>query len=60
MNLNYISSFAIGPIISAAFSLITIPFLTWFFSVEDIGRFTMVQITLGLTVSLLSLAMHQA
>ena len=60
MNLKYISSFAIGPIISAAFSLITIPFLTWFFSVEDIGRFTMVQITLGLTVSLLSLAMHQA
>lgn len=60
MNLKYISSFAIGPIISAAFGLITIPFLTWFFSVEDIGRFTMVQITLGLTVSLLSLAMHQA
>ena len=60
MNLKYISSFAIGPIISAAFSLITIPFLTWFFSVEDIGRFTMVQIVLGLTVSILSLAMHQA
>lgn len=60
MNLKYISSFAIGPIVSAALGLITIPFLTWFFSVEDIGRFTMVQITLGLTVSLLSLAMHQS
>lgn len=60
MNLKYISSFAIGPIISALLGLITIPFLTWFFSVEDIGRFTMVQIVLGLTVSLLSLAMHQS
>lgn len=60
MNLKYISSFALGPIASAVLGLITIPFLTWFFSIEDIGRFTMVQITLGLTVSLLSLAMHQA
>lgn len=60
MNLRYVSSFAIGPIISAALGLIILPFLTWFFSVEDIGRYTMAQIVLGLSGTLISLEMHQA
>lgn len=55
-----IAAFAIGPIGSAALGLITLPFLAWFFSAEDIGRFTMLQVSLGLSVSLFSLAMHQA
>jgi O-antigen/teichoic acid export membrane protein len=40
--------------------LITLPFVAWFFSVEDVGRLTMLQVVLGLSVSLFSLAMHQA
>ncbi|EGR1113245.1 TPA: oligosaccharide flippase family protein [Vibrio cholerae] len=52
--------FSVGPIGSAALSLITLPFIAWFFSVEDVGRLTMLQVTLGLSVSLFSLAMHQA
>lgn len=60
MNIKKIIQFSIGPIGAAALSLITLPFVAWFFSVEDVGRLTMLQVTLGLSVSLFSLAMHQA
>ena len=36
------------------------PYLAWFFSAEDVGRLAMLQVVLGLSVSLFSLAMHQA
>lgn len=55
-----IAAFAIGPIGAAAISFVTLPFIAWFFSVEDVGRLTMLQVVLGLSVSLFSLAMHQA
>lgn len=60
MNLKTIIHFSIGPIGAAVLSLITLPFVAWFFSVEDVGRLTMLQVVLGLSVSLFSLAMHQA
>lgn len=55
-----IIAFAFGPIGAAALSLFTMPFVTWYFTVEDIGRLTMLQLSLSLTVALFSLAMHQA
>lgn len=55
-----IAAFAIGPIGGAALGLVTLPFLAWFFSAEDIGRFTMLQVSLSLSTSIFSLAMHQA
>ncbi|MCS0303642.1 lipopolysaccharide biosynthesis protein [Vibrio diabolicus] len=60
MNFKKIIQFSIGPIGAAALSLITLPFVAWFFNVEDVGRLTMLQVTLALSVSLFSLAMHQA
>ncbi|MCK8137049.1 lipopolysaccharide biosynthesis protein [Pseudoalteromonas sp. 2CM28B] len=60
MNLKKILQFSIGPIGAAALSLITLPFVAWFFTVEDVGRLTMLQVVLSLAVSLFSLAMHQA
>ena len=60
MNLNKILSFSIGPVIAAILSLITLPFVAWFFSIEDVGRLTMLQVVLGLAVSFFSLAMHQS
>lgn len=60
MNIKKIVHFSIGPIGAAALGLITLPFVTWFFSAEDVGRLTMLQVVLGLSVSLFSLAMHQA
>ncbi|MBE0472280.1 MAG: oligosaccharide flippase family protein [Methyloprofundus sp.] len=60
MNAKKIIHFSIGPIGAAALGLITLPFVAWFFSVEDVGRLTMLQVVLGLSVSFFSLAMHQA
>ena len=60
MNIKTILQFSIGPIGAAALSLVTLPFVAWFFSVEDVGRLTMLQVVLGLSVSFFSLAMHQA
>lgn len=60
LNLKKILQFSIGPIGAAVLSLMTLPFVAWFFTVEDVGRLTMLQVVLGLTVSLFSLAMHQA
>lgn len=55
-----IAAFAVGPIGAAAISFITLPFIAWFFSAEDIGRLTMLQVSLGLSTALFSLQMHQA
>ncbi|WP_429011247.1 lipopolysaccharide biosynthesis protein [Aeromonas allosaccharophila] len=60
MNIKKILHFSIGPIGSALLSLITLPFVAWFFSVEDVGRLTMLQIVLALSVTLFSMELHQA
>jgi O-antigen/teichoic acid export membrane protein len=60
LNVKTFLQFSLGPIGAAALSLITLPFVAWFFSVEDVGRLTMLQVVLALSVSLFSLAMHQA
>jgi len=55
-----ILQFSLGPIGAALLGFITLPFVAWFFTVEDVGRLTMLQVVLGLAVSLFSLSMHQA
>ena len=60
MKLKKILQYAIGPIGGAVLGMVTMPFVAWFFSVEDVGRMTMLQLVFGLTISLFSLAMHQA
>ena len=60
MKAKIILQFALGPIGAALLGFITLPFVAWFFTVEDVGRLTMLQVVLGLAVSLFSLSMHQA
>lgn len=60
MNFKKILQFSIGPIGGAALGMLLLPFVAWFFSVEDVGRLTLLQVILGLSFSLLSLEMHQA
>lgn len=55
-----IVSFAFGPLGAAALGLITVPVLTWFFSPEDIGRLTMLQITISFSILLFGLGLDQA
>lgn len=60
MNAKKVLQLSVGPIGAAMLGLITLPIVAWFFSVEDVGRLTMLQVVIGLSVSFFSLAMHQA
>lgn len=60
MNLKKISQFAFGPICSAALGFIILPITTWYFSIEDIGRVAMLQVTVSLCTTIFSFSMHQA
>lgn len=60
MKLQTIISFAIGPIASAVLGFITLPIITWFFTVEDIGRLAMLNVVVSLSILLFSLGLDQA
>jgi len=60
MKIKIFIHYAIGPIFSAILGIITIPIMTWFFSTEDIGRLSILQVTLTLSVTLFSFGMHQS
>lgn len=60
MNLKTLLSFAMGPMIAGALGLITIPILTWYFPQEDIGRITLFQIVISLSVMVFSLSLHES
>ncbi|WP_287797619.1 oligosaccharide flippase family protein [Idiomarina sp.] len=55
-----IFSFSIGPVGGAFLGLITLPLVTWFFAQEDVGRLSMLQVTLSFSVLLFSLGLDQA
>lgn len=60
MKLKKILQFAFGPMGAALISFALLPFITWFFSNEDVGRFSLLQASVSFGVMLFSLAMHQA
>lgn len=60
MNLRSIIGFALGPIASAAFGLITVPIVAWIFSAEDVGRLNILQVTVSFFLLLLVLGLDQA
>lgn len=55
-----IATFAIGPIGAALLGLISVPIMSWYFSVEDIGRLAMLQLTTSFGILLFSLGLDQA
>ena len=55
-----ISAFAIGPIGGALLGFISLPVITWFFSAEDIGRVSMLQVTVSFCVMFFGLGLDQA
>ncbi|HEH4353806.1 TPA: lipopolysaccharide biosynthesis protein [Acinetobacter baumannii] len=60
MNIKKILHFSLGPIGAALLGILTIPVLTWMFTVEDIGRFSILQIVLSFSCILLTLGLDQA
>lgn len=60
MTLVRILHYAIGPVGAGILGLLTVPILTWYFSADDIGRITIFQVILNLSVMIFSLSLHQA
>lgn len=60
MNIKKIISFALGPLATAAFGLISIPIIAWVFQPEDIGRLTVFQTTIAFFLTLTTLGLDQA
>ena len=59
MNRKIILGYAVGPIGSGLLGFVTLPIITWFYSPEDIGRITMLQIYTNLVVLLFCLGLDQ-
>lgn len=60
MTRNKILGYAIGPIGAALMGFITLPIITWFYSVEDIGRISMLQVVASFSILLFCLGLDQA
>ena len=60
MTRNKILGYAIGPIGAALMGFITLPVITWFYSVEDVGRISMLQVVASFSVLLFCLGLDQA
>ena len=60
MNVKKVIAFSVGPIGSALIGFITLPIVSWYFSPEDIGRLTMLNVTVSFALLLFSLGLDQA
>src|SRR5690554_5143228 len=55
-----IIGYALGPIGAAILGFITLPLITWFYSVEDVGRISMLQVVASFSILLFCLGLDQA
>lgn len=60
MNKKKILGYAIGPIGSGLLGFISLPIITWFYSVEDVGRISMLQVFTSFFILLFCLGLDQA
>ena len=60
MNARKILGYALGPIGSAVFGILSLPLISWYFPAEDIGRIVLLQTISSLTVLILGLGLDQA
>jgi O-antigen/teichoic acid export membrane protein len=60
LNAKKVLQFSVGPLGAAILGLITLPIVAWFFSPDDIGRLTMLQVTIGFALQLFTLGLDQA
>jgi len=55
-----IMAFSIGPVGAAILGLITLPIITWLFSIEDVGRLAMFQLAISFSWLIFSFGLDQA
>lgn len=59
MNTRTVLGFALGPVATAAISLVSVPAVAWAFSPEDVARYNLLQIFVSFVVLLLTLGLDQ-
>ena len=57
MNIKKILGYALGPIGSVAFGILSLPLISWYYLAEDIGRIVLLQTISGLTILILGLGL---
>lgn len=60
MKWNKLIGYAIGPIGIAIIGFISLPIVTWFYSVEDVGKISMLQVVSSFCILLFGLGLDQA
>ncbi|MBB4810268.1 O-antigen/teichoic acid export membrane protein [Acinetobacter johnsonii] len=60
MDKKKILGYALGPIGSGLLGFISLPIITWFYSVEDVGRISMLQVFTSVTIIFFCLGLDQA
>ena len=60
MNKKIILRYAVGPIGASILGFITLPIITWFYSIEDVGRVSMLQVFTSFTILFFCLGLDQA
>lgn len=60
MNIRQIVNYAVGPIGASVLGFITLPIITWYYSVEDVGRVSMLQVFTSLSILFFCLGLDQA
>jgi len=60
MNKNKLLGYALGPIGSGLLGFISLPIVTWFYPVEDVGRIAMLQVFVSFFVLFFCLGLDQA
>ncbi|QOW54223.1 MULTISPECIES: oligosaccharide flippase family protein [Acinetobacter] len=59
MNKKTILGYALGPIGSGLLGLLSLPIITWFYSVEDVGRISMLQVFTSFSILFFCLGLDQ-
>lgn len=60
MKLSKILAYTLGPIGAGMLGLISLPIITWFFSIEDVGRISMLQVIASFSILIFCLGLDQA
>ncbi|QXO17241.1 lipopolysaccharide biosynthesis protein [Vibrio ostreae] len=60
MNKKKLGAHFLGPSITAFLSFITLPILSNYFSIDDIGKFSMLQLAVNLSLVIFSIGLHQS
>ncbi|WP_202743553.1 lipopolysaccharide biosynthesis protein [Acinetobacter calcoaceticus] len=60
MNLDKLIRYAIGPVGIAVLGFVSLPIITWFYSVEDVGKVSMLQVVSSFCILLFGFGLDQA